>query len=283
MGFIANITFALAAALCCCALALYIYRLARHKERYTRLRHAFLYGTLITTSVLMGMFVQAQGSRVLGGTNMFMLGAWALLVAYTLFELISRTETYGAFILPPVLVALCIAWFPSLAPVAPGAAAAGEVYAQWPVLVVHVGAFIVSAVFFLIGGAAAIMLLVQSRQLKRHRAGLMGPGGPSLSALQRVGSRAIAIGMPFLTLGLLLGVSYGLTTGSLVIMSGNTAPFFSARVVMSSLLWSCYAIYLILTYLVNTSWRVTAWIAIVGAVGTAVLSVMSATLPMLNG
>jgi hypothetical protein len=105
--------------------------------------------------------------------------------------------------------------------------------------------------------------------------------GPSLARLQKLASRTVAIGLPIFTLGLLLGLSHGMINGQLAFSSGSSA-FFSARIIFSCLLWSCYVIYCGVTFITNVSWRASAWISIVGATGTLIVAVLSATTSMLG-
>jgi ABC-type uncharacterized transport system permease subunit len=282
MGFITNLTFALAAAMSCCGAGLCIYQTVRQDDRHARARKLLTTGALTATSVLVGLFLALWGGAILGNTNLFMLIAWALLVVCIFLELYADSTLYAAFMLPLAFVALCISWFWGLTPDHIASQATLVVYEEWPVLTIHVIAFILASICFIASGAASTLLLLRSNQLKHHKQIALSQRGPSLSRLQRVASRSVIIGLPLLTLGLLLGISHGLINGSLVMSPGGDSPFFSARIVFSCLLWSCYVVYFGVTYIINVSWRVSAAISIVGATGTLIVAVLSATLPMLG-
>ncbi|MDR0888315.1 MAG: cytochrome c biogenesis protein CcsA [Coriobacteriales bacterium] len=235
--------------------------------------------SLAWSSLLVGLMWNYANGVLLSAPNIFLLIGWALTLAYACFELLTGNDTYGTFVMPIVVIALVIGWFSSALPNG-NETSALLVYQQWPMLVAHVGAFIVAAVFFLIGGVASVMLLRQAHQLKRDKKAALAQVGPSLASLQRVATRSVAIGLPILTVGLLLGISQGWATGQLTL--SDTTAFFSVRIIVSCLLWSCYVLYLVMTYIINSSWRVASCVSIVGSVGTLVIVVLSAVLPMLG-
>lgn len=278
------VIFVLAAGFYCCSSALYIYQVFKRTDRYATVRRLFFLGGLIAHSVLIGLFSFLQGGTVLGGVNILMLSSWALVIIYAIFELISKTQSYGAFIVPLALVVMCVAWFMGLSPDALRADVYNDIYGQWPFLTLHVGAFIIAAGCFFISGAASIMLLYQSHLLKTRKADFVGAKMPSLSALKKVAGRAVLIGLPIFTMGLLLGVSHAFVSGNLMAVSTTGAvAYLSPRIMLSVLLWLLYVVYLYVIYCANVSSRKGAWMSVVGAVATVVLTFMSATLPMLNG
>ncbi|MDR1016147.1 MAG: cytochrome c biogenesis protein CcsA [Coriobacteriales bacterium] len=279
MDFITNITFALTVACSCCAAALYIYQYIRHDAAPNLPRRFFLLLSVAGLALLSGLLWNSSGSILYSAPNIFLLVASALGLVYAAFELLSGKSAYGAFVLPLVVIALVIGWFATVMP-GDSQVQALQVYQQWPPLVVHVGAFIAAAVCFLIGGVASILLLRQVSRLKRNKQRALAAKGSSLAGLQGVAKRAVLIGLPILTVGLLLGISEGFVTGQ-ISFSDSTA-LFSARVVASCLLWCCYVLYLAMAYILESSWRSLAWLSIIGSLLTLAIMALSATMPMLG-
>jgi ABC-type uncharacterized transport system permease subunit len=308
MDFLANITFALTVACSCCAAWLCISSYLRGvggtairstreakpvevgiagseesgesmQSASNRSRRLFLLLSLVGLSVLTGLGWNQVDGVLYSAPNIFLLVAWALCVLYVCFEFLGGGRNFGALVMPLVVLATLIGWFAALAPSA-NQVQAVAVYQDWPLLVVHVGAFILAAVCFLIGGVASVLLLRQMHQLKRDKAAALHASGPSLTALQKVAVRSATVGLPILTVGLLLGITQGFLTGQLDF--ANAGVFFSARILVSCLLWSCYVVYLVMTHLLDASWRVASWVAIIGSFVTLLIVVLSALSPMLG-
>jgi ABC-type transport system involved in cytochrome c biogenesis permease subunit len=71
---------------------------------------------------------------------------------------------------------------------------------------VHVVPSLLGLAALVLNFAGAVMYLLQERQLKRRRAGAMYYRLPSLETLDRLTYRALTLGFPFLTAGLILGL-----------------------------------------------------------------------------
>jgi ABC-type uncharacterized transport system permease subunit len=212
-----------------------------------------------------------------------MICSWAIAAIYGTFELFSKSYKFGAVATGLTLLLLCTAWFLSFSSVGPTAQTALTVYQEWPILAVHVGAFMAAALCFTVGGIASITFLYQSSRLKHHKTKALKSRVPSISTLKLIANRSVILGLPIMTIGLLLGINHGLYTGSLLDFSSGASPFTSVRILVSSFLWSWYVIYLLTVYVMRTSTRVSAWFSIAGMLGILTLTVLSATLPMLNG
>ncbi len=137
-----------------------------------------------------------------------------LVWAAVLFELWAerqyRVKALGAFVLPVVLTfsLSAIALPAGLRELAP------TLRSAW--ISVHVILALTGIAAFVLNFAGGIMYLLQERQLKSKR-----PGGfyyrlPSLETLDRLTSRALTLGFPFLSVGLILGALWaGTAWGSL--------------------------------------------------------------------
>ncbi|MBI3634937.1 MAG: cytochrome c biogenesis protein CcsA [Candidatus Rokubacteria bacterium] len=137
-------------------------------------------------------------------------------------------KVLGAFVLPIVaMLSLQISATPvdirRLGPAIGGA---------W--LWVHIALALVGIAAFVLNFAGAIMYLLQERQLKTKRPGAFYYRLPALDTLDRLTYRTLAIGFPFLTTGLLLGVVWA---GA----AWGTVFTFDPIVVFSFVAWLVYA------------------------------------------
>jgi cytochrome c-type biogenesis protein CcsB len=123
---------------------------------------------------------------------------------------------------------------------------------------VHIGLALVGIAAFVFNFAGALMYLLQERQLRAKR-----PGGalyytlPALATLDRLTYRTLALGFPFLTTGLLLGVLWaGAEWGSVFT--------FDPLAVSSYVAWGVYAATLAGRALGGWHGRRAAYFAVVG-------------------
>src|SRR5213078_4893399 len=71
---------------------------------------------------------------------------------------------------------------------------------------VHIGLVLLGIAAFVLNFAGALMYVLQERQLKAKRPGKLYYRLPDLETLDRLTYRTLALGFPFLTTGLILGV-----------------------------------------------------------------------------
>lgn len=102
-------------------------------------------------------------------------------------------------------------------------------------LIVHTISSLLSYVAFLVAFGSGVLFLVQERQIKGKRMGVLFHRLPSLDQLEQVNVFAIALGFGLLTVGLSLGLVVSrLLRG--VWWSGDP------KEVLSATLWVCYLI-----------------------------------------
>ena len=99
---------------------------------------------------------------------------------------------------------------------------------------VHVILALIGIAAFVLNFAGALMYLLQERQLKSKRQGTFYYRLPSLETLDRMTSRTLTLGFPFLTLGLILGMVWA---GS----AWGTVLRWDPLVLFSFLAWVVYA------------------------------------------
>jgi len=157
--------------------------------------------------------------------------SWAIIAVYLVAIWRYRIEALGSFIVPLAFFAAASAGVPVINPV------------TWPLSVqdVWLGLHIVLA---LLGYAAltlmfctGVMYLIQERQLKSKRPGTWYHYLPSLTLLDEVSAKALLLGFPFLTQGIVTGSVWAkYTYGSYLHWSLTSLPLLLA--------WFIYALLL---------------------------------------
>lgn len=122
---------------------------------------------------------------------------------------------------------------------------------------VHIGLALVGIAAFVFNFAGALMYLLQERQLRAKRQGALYYALPALATLDRLTYRTLALGFPFLTTGLLLGVLWaGAAWGSVFT--------FDPLALLSYVAWAVYAATLAGRAVGGWHGRRAAYFAIVG-------------------
>ena len=135
--------------------------------------------------------------RTLSGS--LALFGWMLGVAYLLLWLRHRERSIGPFLIPYVILfSLLAMWLPS-PPSAPRPETQGALFA------LHVPLAILGYAAFAISFVLSLLYLIQSRQIRRARTGLLFSRLPSLEAIGGMNRTAVAIGLSSLVVSTLLG------------------------------------------------------------------------------
>ena len=154
------------------------------------------------------------------------VAAWVVVLVEMIAERQTGMRVLGAFVLPVVLILSLKA---NAAPVASLEPTLGKTWI-W----VHIALALIGIAAFVLNFAGAVMYLLQERQLKARRPGAFYYRLPPLETLDRLTYRALALGFPFLTVGLLLGaVSARAAWGSLFA--------FDPLALFSFVAWAIYA------------------------------------------
>jgi cytochrome c-type biogenesis protein CcsB len=124
---------------------------------------------------------------------------WAAVLLELWAERQYRARALGAFVLP-VVVALGLVLPSGLRTLALEPA----IRSAW--IWVHVALALLGLAALVLNFAAALMYLLQERQLKARRPSAVYYRLPPLETLDRLSHRTLTLGFPFLTAGLLLGV-----------------------------------------------------------------------------
>jgi ABC-type transport system involved in cytochrome c biogenesis permease subunit len=212
----------------------------------------------------------AEGSRLYGPYSI-VLAAWALVLVYFIVEHLAKLKVYGTVLVPLALLGLIVAQLMGAgAPVRPPGAAELALLEGWRVTV-HVVLIVFGNALFLIGAVASAAYLGLERQLKAHRTSTLFKRLPSLAQTDVIARRAIAIGFPVYTGGLLLGVLRAVET--------DVAGWWSdPRVLLAGVVWALFGGYLHLQYRLAAS-RSAARLALVGVLLVIALAVLARVVP----
>jgi cytochrome c-type biogenesis protein CcsB len=152
---------------------------------------------------------------------------WAAVLLELWAERQYRVRALGAFVLP-VVVALGLVLPTGLRSLALEPA----IRSAW--IWVHVALALLGLAALVLNFAAAVMYVLQERQLKTRRPSAVYYRLPPLETLDRLSHRTLTLGFPFLTAGLLLGVLWaGAAWGS--VLTWDPLALFSI------LMWLVYA------------------------------------------
>jgi cytochrome c-type biogenesis protein CcsB len=177
---------------------------------------------------------------------------WVIVLLEMWVERHYRIPALGAFVLPIVVVL----GLKSAVAQAPAFQQLEPVFRNaW--IWIHIALALVGIAAFVLNFAGAIMYLLQERQLKARRPGAFYYRLPSLETLDRLSYRALALGFPFLTVGLALGALWaGTAWGSLFT--------FDPLALLSFVAWAIYAAILAGRAAAGWHGRRAAWYAIAG-------------------
>ena len=153
------------------------------------------------------------------------VAVWVVVLLSLWLERHHGLKVLGAFVLPVVLAF-------SLKSTGPPPGIEPTLSGAW--LWVHIGLALIGIAAFVLNFAGALMYLLQERQLKAKRPGTFYYRLPALETLDRLTYRMLALGFPFLTTGLILGVVWaGPAWGSVFA--------FDPLALLSFVAWAIYA------------------------------------------
>jgi len=172
-------------------------------------------------------------------TSLALVVSFGVVCVYVMGTARGRWVLSGAFLAPIVTVIIFSVWagVRQPRPVAP------EVYSV--IAPLHIGASLLGIVAFLVAFVASGFYLVQEYQLKRKTLDMsLDRKGISQVALEKVASKAIGIGFPLYTLGIVLGAVWIMRTEFSQI---------AAQYVLSVASWGIYGV--LLYGHVTAGWR----------------------------
>jgi len=159
-------------------------------------------GFLFHTVFLAYGYYQLGTAPVLDLRSALSFFAWTLAGVYLVAQARFKLRVLGSFVAPMaaflMIISSAMPW--AAAPVKP------LFKSIW--LTIHVGTVFTGDALLAIAFLAAIMYLIQERQIKRKRLGSMYSRLPSLATLDAINYNSIVYGFPFLTIGMITGSIY---------------------------------------------------------------------------
>jgi cytochrome c-type biogenesis protein CcsB len=154
------------------------------------------------------------------------VGVWVIVLLDLLLEHRTQVRVLGAFVLPIAVLLSLKATTVRPATLAPALASA------W--IWIHIALAVIGIAAFVFNFVGGIMYLLQERQLKIKRPGAFYYRLPALATLDRLTFRTLALGFPFLTVGLILGALWART-------AWGSAFTFDPLAFFSLVAWVIYA------------------------------------------
>lgn len=179
------------------------------------------------------------------------LFSWALMAVFLGVELRQRMHVLGAFILPLSLIALLSA---------AALPAQASLHPVFRTVWLHVTLSILGTVGFAVAFVAGIMYVLQDRLLKSKQFNVLYAKLPPLDFLDALNQKAIILGFPLLTLGIITGaISAELVQGSYLKWNSEQAWALAT--------WVFYFVVLMGRFTVGWRAKKAAYLTIIGFAG----------------
>lgn len=179
----------------------YMFYLLRFRESSLRLgRRLMTAAWLLHGCTLVARYLIGAGGGEGLATDILLVASFIAVGAYFLTSYKRPGNMGGAFLAPIVTVVLYSVW--------EGARQAGRVKDQVMEIVtpLHIAASTIGVMAFTVAFFVSILYLVQDHNLKKHKLLVSSKGRiPPLGTLERANHRAIMIGFPIYTVGIVLG------------------------------------------------------------------------------
>ncbi len=168
--------------------------------------------------------------------------AWAIAVYYLAIQRTGR-EVLGLFVFPIVLLFIGVALVSRGFRLLPEEL---EELLRMPALPLHIAFMMLAYAGFLLAFLASLMYLLQERELKRKRFGIIYRYFPSLSTCEAIGHRSLLFGFLALTLGIGMGI---------ILMHRSDSVFWRGDpiIVLALITWLFYLV--IVHYRLTAGWR----------------------------
>jgi len=157
-------------------------------------------GWLAQSALLVAQAARADGfpwSTWAGSLNLFV---WLVVTAYLIWGCRARFRLLGLAVTPLAVVLFVVARLGG------GTELGTQSHYSSVFLVLHVGLVLTAFAGFTLAAGLAAVYLFQERRLKRHDATILRLPAPALQTLDGLAGRTIAVSLPALTLGMLVGI-----------------------------------------------------------------------------
>ncbi len=228
-------------------------------------RLSLLAGAVLLTAALVTATVLDGQLPVYDMAGATLILIWAASCVYLTFDRAAPVRGLGPVLFPVVLLLFVAAGLMALT------GGSDVVPVSDAVIAAHVLAAVAAYSAFLVAFGAGVLYLVQERNVRSGGDGPLAEQLPSLTRLDRIVYGALGVGLPLLTVALMVGMHQAHARGATNIWGDPTVS-------TSVMLWVFYAVVLTLRGTARIRGRKVAWCTVVGFVavlgtflGTSVL------------
>jgi ABC-type transport system involved in cytochrome c biogenesis permease subunit len=184
---------------------------------------------------------------------------WLLALSYLYLEIATEERAMGVFILP-LLFGLQL--IPTLSP---GVEHADPVLDS-PWFWVHVASLLFAYASFALAGVVSVTYMLQFTEIKKKHLGYFYTRLPSLLALDAMNVRAVAVGWVFLTVGVVVGLTWAAQARQAAPSDPNLQAMSvgDPKVFIALLTWGIYSFALMSRRTLGWSGRRAAWLSAAG-------------------
>ena len=184
---------------------------------------------------------------------------WLLTLSYLYLELTTDERSMGVFILP-VIVGL------QLIPVLhPGVERADPVLDS-PWFWVHVSSLLFAYASFALAGVLGVTYMLQFKEIKKKHLGYFYTRLPSLQILDIMNSRAVTVGLVFLTFGVIVGAVWTAQARTIAPDDPNlrAMSIYDPKIFVALLTWGVYSFAVFARRTLGWTGRRAAWLSSLG-------------------
>jgi ABC-type transport system involved in cytochrome c biogenesis permease subunit len=184
---------------------------------------------------------------------------WLLTLSYLYLELTTEERAMGVFILP-IIVGL------QVIPVLNPGIENDDPVLRSPWFWVHVSSMLFAYATFALAMVFGVTYMLQFKEIKKKHLGYFYERLPSLQILDKMNSRAVAVGWIFLTVGLAVGVVWAAQARTLAPENINLRMMSldDEKVFFAVLTWAVYSFAMFARRTMGWSGRRAAWLSAVG-------------------
>jgi ABC-type transport system involved in cytochrome c biogenesis permease subunit len=218
-----------------------------------------LFGALVHTFVIGMQTMEVRHLPFANFSRAVSSFVWLLTLSYLYLELTTDERSMGVFILP-VIVGL------QLIPVLhPGVERADPVLDS-PWFWVHVSSLLFAYASFALAGVLGVTYMLQFKEIKKKHLGYFYTRLPSLQILDIMNSRAVTVGLVFLTFGVIVGAVWTAQARTIAPDDPNLRAMSidDPKIFVALLTWGVYSFAVFARRTLGWTGRRAAWLSSLG-------------------
>ena len=218
-----------------------------------------LFGALVHTFVIGMQTMEVRHLPFANFSRAVSSFVWLLTLSYLYLELTTDERSMGVFILP-VIIGL------QLIPVLhPGVERADPVLDS-PWFWVHVSSLLFAYASFALAGVLGVTYMLQFKEIKKKHLGYFHTRLPSLQILDIMNSRAVTVGLVFLTFGVIVGAVWTAQARTIAPDDPNLRAMSidDPKIFVALLTWGVYSFAVFARRTLGWTGRRAAWLSSLG-------------------